>query len=364
MDPQNLKQRSFEDNGDLPGIWTSVVQACRVLPIMSALKCSSLSCHYKTMTKGMAQINDPISMVIRVPSLAPIQDVSAGTDVSLPSAARTRGKPPTLALSRDAQRRSLNLLIFGFMVLFHVGAVAAFFFFSWSALMVAVMLHIIAINVGIGMGYHRLLTHRGYQVPRWMEHLLAVCATLSLEGGPLVWVATHRVHHHHTDRPGDPHSPLEGGWWSHAGWVIHGSGANAEPALLAKYAPDLMKDKFYHWLNRYHWVPLTVLGFVLLAVGGWPLVLWGIFLRVTLGLHATWLVNSATHMWGSRRFNTRDDSRNNWWVALLTGGEGWHNNHHAHPVSARHGLTWYEFDLNYYGIWMMGQLGLAKRIMR
>jgi stearoyl-CoA desaturase (delta-9 desaturase) len=123
-----------------------------------------------------------------------------------------------------------------------------------------------------------------------------------------------------------------------------------------------MKDPFYLWLNRYHWVPLVVLAFALLAIGGWPWVLWGIFLRVTLGLHATWLVNSATHMWGSRRFATRDDSRNSWWVALLTGGEGWHNNHHAHPVSARHGLTWYEFDLNYYGIWLLGKLGLAKNI--
>jgi fatty-acid desaturase len=212
------------------------------------------------------------------------------------------------------------------------------------------------------MGYHRLLTHRGYAVPRWLEHFLAVCATLSLEGGPLVWVATHRVHHQLTDRPGDPHTPHEGGWWSHAGWVIHGSGANAEPGLLAKYVPDLMKDGFYRGLNRYHWVPLTLLALVLLAVGGWSWVLWGIFLRVTLGLHSTWLVNSATHMWGSRRFATRDDSRNNWWVALLTGGEGWHNNHHAYPVSARHGLAWYEFDLNYCGIWIMGKLGLAKTI--
>jgi stearoyl-CoA desaturase (delta-9 desaturase) len=212
------------------------------------------------------------------------------------------------------------------------------------------------------MGYHRLLTHRGYKTPKWLEHTLAVCATLSLEGGPLVWVATHRVHHQITDRPGDPHTPREGGWWSHAGWVIHGAGADREPALLARYVPDLKKDRFYLWLNRYHWVPLVVLALALLAIGGWPWVLWGIFLRVTLGLHATWLVNSATHMWGSRRFATRDDSRNNWWVALLTGGEGWHNNHHAHPVSARHGLTWYEFDLNYYGIWLLGKLGLAKSI--
>ncbi|MFP5380159.1 MAG: fatty acid desaturase, partial [Vicinamibacteria bacterium] len=102
-----------------------------------------------------------------------------------------------------------------------------------------------------------------------------------------------------------------------------------------------------------------VVGLILLAVGGWPMVLWGIFFRVTFGLHATWLVNSATHMWGSRRFQTKDDSRNSWWVALLTFGEGWHNNHHAHPVSARHGLAWYEVDLNYYGIKTLELLGLA-----
>jgi stearoyl-CoA desaturase (delta-9 desaturase) len=131
---------------------------------------------------------------------------------------------------------------------------------------------------------------------------------------------------------------------------------------MARYAPDLAKDRFHVWLSKYHWVPLTIVGLGLLAIGGWTWVLWGIFLRVTLGLHATWLVNSATHMWGSRRFPTRDESRNNWWVALLTGGEGWHNNHHAHPVSARHGLKWYEFDPNYYGIWLLKKLGLARDI--
>jgi stearoyl-CoA desaturase (delta-9 desaturase) len=98
------------------------------------------------------------------------------------------------------------------------------------------------------------------------------------------------------------------------------------------------------WLNTYHYVPSIVLAVLLFAIGGVPLVLWGIFLRIVLGFHATWLVNSATHIWGKRRFATRDDSRNNWWVALFTFGEGWHNNHHAHPASARHGLAWYEFD--------------------
>jgi stearoyl-CoA desaturase (delta-9 desaturase) len=108
-----------------------------------------------------------------------------------------------------------------------------------------------------------------------------------------------------------------------------------------------VKDRFYVWLDYYHWVPIIVLGILLFAIGGVSFVLWGICLRVVVGLHSTWLVNSATHMWGSRRFDTRDDSRNNWLIALITSGEGWHNNHHAHPTSARHGLAWYEFDLSW-----------------
>ncbi len=237
-----------------------------------------------------------------------------------------------------------------------------FFYFSWSALAVFVVTYMLAINVGIGMCYHRLLTHRGYKVPKWVEYAMAIFATTALEGGPMFWVATHRVHHQYSDHVGDPHTPTEGGWWAHAGWILKGKALHTETAMLARYAPDLAKDRFYVLLSKYHWVPLTIEGLILLAIGGWPWVLWGIFLRVTIGLHATWLVNSATHLWGSRRFETRDDSRNSWWVALLTGGEGWHNNHHAHPVSARHGLTWYEFDPNFYGIWILKKLGLARQI--
>jgi fatty-acid desaturase len=131
---------------------------------------------------------------------------------------------------------------------------------------------------------------------------------------------------------------------------------------LRRYAPDLMQDKFHLWLHRFYWVPMVVLGVLLLILGGWAMLMWGIFMRVTLGLHATWLVNSATHLWGTRRFSTRDDSRNSWWVALLTFGEGWHNNHHAHPTAARHGLAWYEIDLNWWGIRTLQLLGLAKSI--
>jgi fatty-acid desaturase len=272
------------------------------------------------------------------------------------------GDRPLPVLGRETQSGSVSWVTSIFMALFHIGAIAALFMFTWKALACAVVLYVLAINVGIGMGYHRLLTHRGYKVPRWLEYAISICGTLALEGGPIFWVATHRVHHQHSDQPGDPHSPTEGTFWAHMGWILSGQSLHTETAILARYAPDLSRDRFYLWLSKYHWIPLTTAGLICLAIGGWQAVFWGIFLRVTLGLHATWLVNSATHLWGSRRFETRDESRNNWWVALLTGGEGWHNNHHAHPVSARHGLKWYEFDPNYYGIWVLKQLGLARDI--
>jgi fatty-acid desaturase len=253
---------------------------------------------------------------------------------------------------------------------FHLGALAAFFFFTWQRLAVMAILYVLAINVGIGMCYHRLLTHRGYQTPKWIEYLMSMCATLSLEGGPIFWVATHRVHHQHSDEEGDPHTPKEGGWWAHTGWMLFGNSLHAQTKALSRYVPDLNRDRFHVWLSKYHWLPISLSGVLLFglgwAFGGWKnavgMVLWGGFLRVTLGLHATWLVNSATHMWGKRRFETRDGSRNNWWVALLSGGEGWHNNHHAHPVSARHGLAWYEIDPNFWGIWILAKLGLATKI--
>ena len=218
--------------------------------------------------------------------------------------------------------------------------------------------------LGVGMGYHRLITHRAYKVPKPVEYFLVTCATLSLEGGPIQWVTTHRIHHAHTDRTGDPHTPRDGGWWAHVGWILRGAAQDHDQATLARYAPDMIKDRYYVWLTKYYYVPLIVVGLGLLAFGGFGVMLWGVFLRVTLGLHATWLVNSATHMWGRKRFETGEDSRNSWWVALLTFGEGWHNNHHAHPTSAQHGLKWYEIDFNWWGIRALQFLGLARRIKR
>jgi sn-1 stearoyl-lipid 9-desaturase len=256
----------------------------------------------------------------------------------------------------------INWVTAGFMSAFHLGAIAALFFFSWPAFLITMFLWWISTSLGIGVGYHRLLTHRGYKTPRWFEYFLTICATLALEGGPIFWVATHRIHHRFSDHDGDPHSPRDGKWWAHVGWILVGKSMHHDTTTLAHYVPDLAKDKFYVWITKYHYVPIIVLGVILLAIGGIPFVLWGIFARTVIGLHATWLVNSATHFWGTRRFSTRDDSTNNFVIAMLTWGEGWHNNHHAHPTSARHGLKWYEIDLNWYAIWVFSKLGLISNI--
>ena len=263
-------------------------------------------------------------------------------------------------------RRRLNInwsdTIFLFVT--HTAAIAALFFTSWTALITAVILYWIGGSLGIGMGYHRLLTHRGYRVPKAVEYFLVTCGALAFEGGPIQWVTTHRIHHAHTDRTGDPHTPRDGGWWAHIGWILFGTAQLHDRATLERYVPDLLKDRYYRWLNTFYWVPSIFLGAMLFAFGGLGVLLWGIFLRLTLAYHATWLVNSVTHLWGRTRFETGDDSRNSWWVALLTFGEGWHNNHHAYPTSARHGLRWYEIDMNWLGIRTLQLLGLARAIKR
>lgn len=258
--------------------------------------------------------------------------------------------------------RGYNVVVLVFLFAFHAGAVAALFTFTWTSFAVAVGLYWVAGGLGIGMGYHRLLTHRGYTVPKALEYVLAVCGTLSLQGGPVAWVATHRIHHTYADRPGDPHSPRDGFWWSHVGWIYSGVSLERNASAMKRYAPDLSGDAFHVGLTRWFYVPSIVMGLVLLAVGGWSMLLWGVFFRIAFAWHVIWLVNSATHVWGSRRFATADDSRNNWWVALLSFGEGWHNNHHANPVAARHGVTWYEIDVNWWCIRALQLVGLAEHV--
>lgn len=246
--------------------------------------------------------------------------------------------------------------------IFHILAVWALFTFSWQNLIAAAVTWWIAGSWGIGMGYHRLLTHGGFKTPKWMEYFLTFCGTLGLQSGAITWVTTHRIHHAFTETEQDPHSPRGGTFWSHIGWILQGTAQNQTEATKQRFAPDLMKDKVHVFMSEYYWVTPIIGAVILFVIGGWSMVLWGTFLRQVIGWHSTWLVNSATHLWGTRRFETHDDSRNNGLIAALTFGEGWHNNHHANPRSARHGLTWYEFDVNWLQIKVLEKIGLAKKV--
>ncbi len=245
---------------------------------------------------------------------------------------------------------------------FHIVALAALFTFSWQNLAATLVLWVIASSWGIGIGYHRLLTHRGFTTSKWMMRFLAVCGTLGLQSGPISWVTTHRLHHAFTDTDKDPHSPRNGIFWSHMGWIFQGTAQNQPQAVRQRYSPDLMKDPFLRFIDKWYWVSTVVLAAALFAIGGWSMVIWAVVARIVVSWHFTWMVDSVTHLWGSRRFDLRDDSRNNALVAAVTWGEGWHNNHHAFPRSARHGLTWREVDLNWIQLLALKKLGLIDNV--
>jgi stearoyl-CoA desaturase (delta-9 desaturase) len=241
----------------------------------------------------------------------------------------------------------------------HLGALAAFFTFDWGALGVAAALWWLTGSLGIGLGFHRMLTHQGFRAHPWLERFLVLCGTLAVQGGPIAWVAGHRMHHAHSDRELDPHDSTRGFWWAHIGWIFYRDPMTGEFANYRRLAKDLVADPFLLFLDRWYVVLQAALGLGLLAWGGWSFVIWGIFVRLVFGWHCTWLVNSAAHMFGYQSYASRDNSRNCWWVALLSFGEGWHNNHHAFPRSARHGLRWWEIDQNYATLAILRKLGLV-----
>jgi sn-1 stearoyl-lipid 9-desaturase len=244
----------------------------------------------------------------------------------------------------------------------HVMALGALWTFSWKGLAILVVLNWLGGSVGIGVTYHRLLTHRGYRAPKLFEYLGTVCGLLASEGGAITWVAMHRMHHTLSDRPGkDLHTPKDGFWWSHLGWIICDLGFDRRE-IERRQAPELVADPVHRVLNRLHVFPNILVGLALYAWGGWPLVYWGVFLRIVVTLHVTWLVNSAAHTWGYRTYETPEGSTNCWWVGLLAWGEGWHNNHHAFQRCARHGLEWWEFDANWLVIRALAALGIAKDV--
>jgi sn-2 palmitoyl-lipid 9-desaturase len=262
------------------------------------------------------------------------------------------------------QTLALSWISVAFFGAFHALALLAPWFFSWSALAVAIALHWLFGSIGICLGYHRLLTHRSLQVPQWLEYVLATIGALALQGGPIFWVSSHRLHHAHTeDENKDPYSASKGFWWSHILWLLYPRKSFFDYETYRKAANDLDRHAYYRWLNRYFLLLQIPLGLLLYALGGWSFVIYGLFLRAVVLWHSTWLINSATHAYGYRNFSVDDGSRNLWWAAILTYGEGWHNNHHARPRIAKAGQRWWEIDMTWWAIQTLKILGLAKKIV-
>ena len=265
-------------------------------------------------------------------------------------------------LEFETPRTGINWKNVAFVVTFHALAIPVFFTFSWQNLAVLLIGNWIVGSLGVGLGWHRLLTHRSFKAPKWLEYVLSTFATMSMQDSPDKWIATHRIHHAFVETEKDPHSTMFGFLWAQIGWVVWGTAQDHDQATMKRYVPDLLKDKGHVLISRFYLIPIVVSAFILFVIGGWTMVVWGVFARVVVGWHTTWFVNSLSHIYGSRPHETTDFSTNNWFVALLTFGEGWHNNHHAFPTSARHGLQWYQFDMNWIAIRILEKLGWAKQI--
>jgi stearoyl-CoA desaturase (delta-9 desaturase) len=252
-------------------------------------------------------------------------------------------------------------------------------FFSTAGLVAAVVLYYVTGLIGITFGYHRMLTHHGFQAPRWLENFAALCGTLSCQGGPINWVATHRVHHAYSDTVRDPHDVNRGFWHAHFGWLAHLRCDLADFNEYKHYAPDLAKRPFFVFLENYMIHLQFALGFVLFVLGGMvfgrvaggfdfhmatSLIVWGIFVRMVVLYHATWCVNSVAHVFGVNANKINDNSKNNVLVSLLAFGEGWHNNHHAQARLARHGWRWWQLDQTWIMIRLLETVGLLKNVLR
>ncbi len=254
-----------------------------------------------------------------------------------------------------------------FMLTIHLLSIYALSpkFWSLQSVIALFFLYWVTACLGVTLGYHRLLSHRSFKVPKWLERFFATCGAISCQHGPIDWVGLHRHHHTFSDTEPDHHNSQKGFWWSHMGWMFEDV-----PALsvVPRFSGDLIKDPYYRFLNKYFLLLQIPLGFLLFWIGtstginGWAMVLWGIPLRLVVVYHITWLVNSATHCWGKAPYDSGDNSKNNAWVAALTFGEGWHNNHHAFPSSAKQGLQKGQIDLTWQHIRLLNALGLARKI--
>jgi fatty-acid desaturase len=256
-------------------------------------------------------------------------------------------------------------------------------YFSWTGLVIAVLGFPVYGLFGITLCYHRILTHQGLTIPKWLEHFFALLGVCCLQDTPARWVAVHRLHHRHSDHQPDPHSPLVNFFWSHVGWVLVKHREHSRLNFFEQYARDILRDPFYLKLERnlaWFWVYAahaalyfivgTTIGWLLFG-GEWrgvqfgaSILVWGVFFRTVFVWHATWAVNSVTHVLGYRNYETTDGSRNHWLVAIVAYGEGWHNNHHADQRAAAHGHQWWEMDMTYNVVQLLEMVGLAKNVVR
>lgn len=267
----------------------------------------------------------------------------------------------------------------------HLLALLAFVpqLFSWWSVGVCLAGLYVFGTLGVNVCFHRLLTHRSFACPKWVEHGLALLGVCCLQEGPGRWVAIHRKHHQQSDEQPDPHSPLVAFLWGHVGWLLVSNRETDSVNLYQRYAKDLLSQPFYLWLERrFNWLWVYVAHAIVLSgaaaaiarlagadargalMAGASMLVWGVLVRTVLVWHITWSVNSLSHLFGYQSYRTGENSRNNWLVALISNGEGWHNNHHADQRCAAHGLKWYEVDVTYLTIRALGAVGLASKIMK
>jgi fatty-acid desaturase len=296
----------------------------------------------------------------------------------------TRYQPQRLPYPAGVRRRRLIWPYVGAFLVYHVLALTAClpWLFNWGSVIVCIAGFYVFGTLGINLCYHRLLTHSGFHCPRWLERFFAILGVCCLQDTPARWIAVHRRHHQHSDEQPDPHSPMVNFFWGHMDWLMRYSSELERLELYERYAKDILRDGFYFrlernlmwvWINLAQWVVFFGAGF---AIGwGWgetwhdglqlglSLLVWGVFLRTVCVWHITWSVNSVTHLWGYRNYDTDENSRNNVLVGLISNGEGWHNNHHAQPRAAAHGHKWWELDVTWITIWALKQVGLAWDIV-
>jgi fatty-acid desaturase len=295
------------------------------------------------------------------------------------------GSAPDAASSSRHRGPRLNWQYAPFFLLGHLIALLTLvpWFFSWTGVILFILGCYVFGTLGLNVGFHRLLTHRSFGCPLWLERTLSVLGACCVQESPAYWVAIHRWHHHLSDTAEDPHSPREAFWWSHVGWLLTKRDDMQPVPLINRYAMDLWHDRFQRWIEaNENWAKIVVVSWVaffalgygisLLSGGnardatqlGASVLVWLGALRVIFVWHITWSVNSVCHLWGYRNYETRDLSRNNVIVGFLAAGEGWHNNHHADPNSARHGHAWWEFDLAWLTIQLLEAVGLAWDVKR